>query len=139
MKFPNPYDAPAQPPLQDYTEMLRIMAEASRIAENPPTEIVNVIYIKTTHQDIEGTDFDVSIDIAPILQQFGDGVYTIHLSASTYTTRDTISDVLRILRSYSARQIRQRRRSITRPLPRDHNDGRPFRYSTAQMGSNIRT
>ena len=91
VKFPNPYDAPAQPPLQDYTEMLRIMDAASRIAENPPTEIVNVIYIRTTHQDIDGTDFDVSIDIAPILQQFGDGVYTIHLSASTYTTSDTIS------------------------------------------------
>ena len=91
VKFPNPYDTPAEPPIQDEAEMLRIMAAASRIAENPPTEIVNVIYIRTTHQDIDGTDFDVSIDIAPILQQFGDGVYTIHLSASTYTTIDKIS------------------------------------------------
>ena len=91
VKFPNPYDTPAEPPLQDDTEMLRIHDAASRTSENPPTEIVNVIYIRTTHQDIEGTDFEVSIDIAPILQQFGDGVYTIHLSASTYTTIDKIS------------------------------------------------
>ena len=82
-RYPNPYDAPAEPPLRDQAEMRQLKKAARQASSNPRTEQTTVFFIEPAQRDIDidGPDFAFTVDIAPVLERFGPGVYTIVLSS----------------------------------------------------------
>ena len=79
-RHPDPYDAPAEPPLEDIATMRQLQAAARLTSQNPPHQPTTVHVIRTD-QHIDGTNYQVDVDIQTILERHGSGVYTISLHA----------------------------------------------------------
>ena len=79
-RYPDPYDAPAEPPLEDITAMQELKAAARLTSQNPPHQPTTVHVIRTD-QPIDGANYQVDVDIQTILERHGNGVYTISLHA----------------------------------------------------------
>ena len=79
-RHPNPYDAPAEPPLEDNDTMWELKAAARLASQNPPHQPTTVHVIRTD-QHIDGANYQVDVDIQTILERHGSGVYTIALHA----------------------------------------------------------
>ena len=79
-RYPDPYNAPAEPPLEDITAMQELKAAARLTSQNPPHQPTTVHVIRTD-QPIDGANYQVDVDIQTILERHGSGVYTISLHA----------------------------------------------------------
>ena len=79
-RYPDPYDAPAEPPLEDITAMQELKAAARLASQNPPLQPTTVHVIRTD-QSIDGANYQVDVDIQTILERHGNGVYTLSLHA----------------------------------------------------------
>ena len=79
-RHPNPYDAPAEPPLEDNDTMWELKAAARLASQNPPLQPTTVHVIRTD-QHVDGANYQIDVDIHTILERHGSGVYTISLHA----------------------------------------------------------
>ena len=77
---PDPYDAPAGPPITTDDEHRKLIRQARDAA--PTLETDTVYRINASHAEINGTNFAVEADLTTILEERGAGVYTILLDAS---------------------------------------------------------
>lgn len=83
--YPDPYLADAGPPLTSDAEWHSLLQESSTQATKPRKRQVETYRIRDAVAHISGADFQITANIAPVLEEFGAGVYTVKLSAGNQT------------------------------------------------------
>ena len=80
---PDPYDVPSDAQgARSATEALTLWQQSYDASQRLPLVVRNLPWITASHWDVEETAFSVEADINELLEEHGDGVYTILLWAS---------------------------------------------------------
>lgn len=83
--YPDPYLADPGPPLTSDAEQSKLHQQARDQATNPQRKETTIYQIRDAVERIDGADFSVTANIAPVLAEYGSGVYTIRLAAGNQT------------------------------------------------------
>ena len=89
---PDPYDVPPNAPApRSYTEAHRAWQEAYNASQSRKPQSITVPWITASEWTASGTSFAVEAGIAEILNQYGDGVYTVVVWGNVGGVREVIS------------------------------------------------
>ena len=86
--YPDPYQAPARPLLTSHTETSQLRRAAIAASSNPSVRRTSAFIIDPARRNValSGTRFSFKVDIEHVLDEFGPGVYTIVIYASSPST-----------------------------------------------------
>ncbi len=92
-KCPDPYAVPANtPPAQSPEDARRLWQVAYNASQEKVDRVVESVWITATDWSVTNDSFEVSADIADLLSQHGNGVYTIVLWGEIDGERTPISE-----------------------------------------------
>ena len=75
---PDPYDVPADaPPARSSSDALRLWQEAFDTSDGRKSQVITFKWITADRWTSIGQQFDVRADLSELLEEYGDGIYTV--------------------------------------------------------------